>query len=236
MISGKKSRTKNNSNKNNQVGKIIAGIGVIAATGLIVANVGGRVVRWPGYEVREVVDGDTFITKEDQAIRLMSADAPEAGRCGSKEAKEALEKLVMGRPLYIKVVYRDQYNRLIGYVYDGDVFVNEEMLKQGMADYQAMAKNPVPELQKARESAAEKGVGIFSDKCTQRENKEKPKCVIKGNINGGSGKRLYRFPGCGQYNQTTVQLYVGDRWFCSEKEATAAGFEKGSDCFEKEWR
>ena len=80
-----------------------------------------------------------------------------------------------------------------------------------------------------------KKLGVYSLKCTQLINSENPKCVIKANKEiGGSGK-TYHFPGCGQYNNTLIQLSRGDRWFCSENEAIKAGFIKGGDCFDKKY-
>ena len=48
------------------------------------------------------------------------------------------------------------------------------------------------------------------------------KCRIKGNISG-SGK-IYHVPGSTWYDRTQIDEASGERWFCSEEEARAAGW------------
>lgn len=48
-------------------------------------------------------------------------------------------------------------------------------------------------------------------------------CLIKGNI-GSGGKRIYHVPGSASYADTKIDESKGERWFCSEDEARAAGF------------
>jgi len=49
--------------------------------------------------------------------------------------------------------------------------------------------------------------------------------VIKGNI-GGTGGRIYHLPGQADYEATRINEKKGERWFCSEAEARAAGFRR----------
>ncbi|RMF62305.1 MAG: cold shock domain-containing protein [Cyanobacteria bacterium J069] len=49
-------------------------------------------------------------------------------------------------------------------------------------------------------------------------------CMIKGNISVSSGRRLYHVPGMQDYDITRINLSEGERWFCSEAEAQAAGW------------
>lgn len=50
-----------------------------------------------------------------------------------------------------------------------------------------------------------------------------PSCAIKGNVNSKKQK-IYHIPGWRDYNRTDIKPEEGDRWFCTEAEATAAGF------------
>jgi len=50
-----------------------------------------------------------------------------------------------------------------------------------------------------------------------------PGCDIKGNINR-KGQRIYHLPGTEHYAQTHVDAAQGERWFCSEEQARAAGW------------
>ncbi|HTK04571.1 MAG TPA: thermonuclease family protein [Candidatus Eisenbacteria bacterium] len=54
-------------------------------------------------------------------------------------------------------------------------------------------------------------------------------CDIKGNISS-SKEKIYHVPGCGSYNQTVIDTSAGERWFCSEQEAVAAGWRKAKNC------
>ena len=48
-------------------------------------------------------------------------------------------------------------------------------------------------------------------------------CAIKGNI-GEKGQRIYHVPGDSLYEKTAIDQTKGERWFCSEKDARAAGW------------
>jgi hypothetical protein len=47
-------------------------------------------------------------------------------------------------------------------------------------------------------------------------------CRIKGNISGSG--HIYHVPGSASYNATRIDTSKGERWFCSEEEAEAAGW------------
>ena len=54
-------------------------------------------------------------------------------------------------------------------------------------------------------------------------------CLIKGNINS-KGVRIYHPPGCKYYGSTVIDPKRGERWFCSEQEAVAAGWRRTKVC------
>ena len=51
-------------------------------------------------------------------------------------------------------------------------------------------------------------------------------CNIKGNISVSTGARIYHVPGQRYYDETTISPIRGERWFCSEVEAQAAGWRR----------
>ncbi len=51
-----------------------------------------------------------------------------------------------------------------------------------------------------------------------------PSCVIKGNVNPSTGTKIYHTPASRWYDRTDIKPEEGDRWFCTEAEAEAAGF------------
>lgn len=48
-------------------------------------------------------------------------------------------------------------------------------------------------------------------------------CAIKGNISG-KGDKIYHLPGTRDYDRTVITTSSGERMFCSEDEAKAAGW------------
>lgn len=51
-------------------------------------------------------------------------------------------------------------------------------------------------------------------------------CNIKGNVSINTGERIYHVPGQMFYDDTRIRPEYGERWFCSEAEARAAGWRK----------
>jgi len=51
-------------------------------------------------------------------------------------------------------------------------------------------------------------------------------CLIKGNISINTGERIYHVPGQHYYLRTRISFWKGERWFCTEAEARAAGWRK----------
>ena len=102
----------------------------------------------PGAAVMvEVIDGDTIdvsIQGRIERIRLIGIDTPETKRpntpieCFGPEATAFTESLLpVGTPIRIErdTVGRDDFGRLLGYVYRADdgIFVNYEIVRQGFA-------------------------------------------------------------------------------------------------------
>lgn len=54
-------------------------------------------------------------------------------------------------------------------------------------------------------------------------------CNIKGNISYNTGERIYHLPGQAYYEETRISTGNGERWFCSEEEARAAGWRKSRE-------
>lgn len=85
-----------------------------------------------------VIDGDTIsvlIHGEEFLVRLVGYDAPEfeseyreRTEEGAVEAKKHLEELVLNREIELIIVGLDKYNRLLGYVFVEDTYINDEML------------------------------------------------------------------------------------------------------------
>jgi len=185
--------------------------------------------QFSGVLVIGVIDGDTLVLDGKTKIRLRESDAPELANCGGKEAKEYLEKLVVGKKVRIDEQVGDVYGRSIALVYVGDKLINEEMLGSGWSRYHHDVSTKNEALKIAANSAKEKNIGIYK-MCQSKENMEHPHCTIKGNIDKNSDARNYYLPGCAQYEFTIVEKDIGEDWFCTEKEAQKAGFIKAKTC------
>ena len=55
---------------------------------------------------------------------------------------------------------------------------------------------------------------------------ESESCLIKGNISVATGEKIYHVPGQRDYEKTVITQSKGERWFCSEAQAVAAGWRK----------
>ena len=130
--------------------------------------------------VDRIVDGDTIIVLidgDDERVRLTGIDTPEAARkdtgkpaeCLADEATEFTGLLIPpGTPVRLErdVVGRDDYGRLLAYVYRADdgIFVNYEIVRQGYAQPLTIPPNVTfSELMvQAARDAEDDDVGLWS--------------------------------------------------------------------------
>ena len=85
--------------------------------------------------VSYVLDGDTFKISSGETVRLIGLNAAESGQSCSSEATVKLKEFVLGKEVTLKqdIDEKDQYGRLLRYVYVDDTFVNLEMVRLGLA-------------------------------------------------------------------------------------------------------
>lgn len=123
--------------------------------------------------VERVVDGDTIIVDGNQPIRLIGVDTPETVKPNTPvqpwgpEASEFTKRHVAGKIVRLEFdrEKHDKYNRLLAYVYVGDWFLNEELIRAGLSP--AVTKFPYSaemkqRLRAAEEEARRQKVGIWS--------------------------------------------------------------------------
>jgi micrococcal nuclease len=129
-------------------------------------SVDARVVR--------VVDGDTIVASvdgSDEYVRYIGVDTPETVKpdtpvqCYGPQASDENHRLVEGRS--VKLVFdaeqRDDYGRLLAYVYTGRRFVNAELVRGGFARTLAISPNTshTTALQRLATRAARAGRGLW---------------------------------------------------------------------------
>ncbi len=92
--------------------------------------------------VIQVIDGDTIIVEGGYRVRYIGIDTPEVYpevEAFGLEAWQANRRLVEGNEVRLErdVSQTDKYGRLLRYVYVGDVLVNAELVRQGLARAEA---------------------------------------------------------------------------------------------------
>lgn len=188
-----------------------------------------------------VVDGDTLAIGETR-IRLYGIDAPELSQscsdmrghdwaCG-QWSKAVLEKLATGT---VSCAPRDtdRYGRTVAVCTSNAGDMNAAMVASGAAyayakyarDYVALEETARAGGQGLWRAGAQTPADYRAEKRGAQPAQTPPGgCAIKGNISG-SGK-LYHMPGGRWYEGTRINEGAGERWFCSEDEARAAGWRK----------
>lgn len=132
-----------------------------------VADIGDKA---PGiYTVIKIIDGDTVELAGRETVRLVGIDTPEHGEPYSEKAKAFLADLILDRRVRIETGYRKrgEYGRLLGYVYIDTLFVNAEILRQGLGHIYLFPDNRhadsiMEALFTAQHEAMAAGVGIWS--------------------------------------------------------------------------
>jgi micrococcal nuclease len=124
--------------------------------------------------VSRVVDGDTVevdLGGETEDVRYIGVDTPETVKpgapvdCFGPQASSFNHRLVEGRRvrLVFGVERRDQYGRLLAYVYLGKRFVNAELIRRGLAETLTIPPNDrfAGRLKQLEIAAARAGRGLW---------------------------------------------------------------------------
>ena len=80
-----------------------------------------------GYTINVLVD------RHPVRVRLAQIDAPEKRQAFGTRSRQALAELVFRQSVRVAETGRDRYGRVIGTVYLGNVDVNAQMVREGMA-------------------------------------------------------------------------------------------------------
>jgi endonuclease YncB( thermonuclease family) len=190
-----------------------------------------------------VLDGDS-LKVGDRQIRLFGIDAPErrqtcldpAGqryRCGDA-ARAALAGKIAGATIRCQPRSIDRYERWVAVCYRADEDLNGWLVAQGWAlAYRHYSNDYVAAEDAARARRAGIWRGSFEtpwdyrrqQRAARQARPRDPGCSIKGNINS-RGERIYHLPGQRHYAQTHIDEAAGERYFCSEADARAAGWRR----------
>ncbi len=194
--------------------------------------------------VASVIDGDT-IEVHGQRIRLHGIDAPESRQlcrldgkpwqCG-KDAANALAEKIARRPVTCEDLGRDRYKRIIAKCSVAGEDLGEWLVTNGWAVAYYLYSYEYSRAEH-RAKSARRGIwaGQFVEPWEWRRGKrlaandDAPgQCHVKGNINR-KGERIYHMPGGRWYDRTKIDAAKGERWFCTEAEASAAGWRRARE-------
>lgn len=182
------------------------------------------------YKVTKIIDGDTIEVAPNTIVRLLGVQAPELSFCKGQEAKKELENL-QNKQVTLTHTLKDKYHRTLALVWLDDILINEHLIARGLARFDGVSISESERLQSAYQKAKDEKIGIFSPLCYQ-ENPENPSCPIKGNIDKTTSRKTYHFPGCREYSTAIIEKDLGETWFCTELEASQAGFTKSQNCYD----
>lgn len=87
-------------------------------------------------KVLAVMDGDTVFVKSGPfkaKLRLVNVDAPEKDQPYGKQSQESLQSLIGGKVIHVESKAVDKFGRTIALISIGDINVNEEQVRRGMA-------------------------------------------------------------------------------------------------------
>ena len=202
-------------------------------------------------KVVAIADGDTVTvldsSQTQHKIRLAGIDAPERKQPFGNVSRQNLSDLVFQKQVIIETEKTDSFGRLVGKIWVKPINcsvcgmtldANLVQISSGLAWWYRDYAHEQSEADRGRYEIAEreaktKGVGLWGEtepiapwdwrRGLGSTDDAPDGCEIKGNINR-NGTRIYHAPGRRSYAATRIDLLKGERWFCSEEEATAAGW------------
>ena len=194
------------------------------------------------------MSGDT-IRVAGRLVHLSGIEAPELGqrcsrpgnrnwRCGD-DARRALARAVGSGPVRCSLSGgTDDAGRSVGTCTVNDKDIAEELVRDGnvfavaglFSAYATQEKDAQAEKRGLWRGAAERPseyrarLAETRQKAWDEAKRTAPGgCPIKGQV--VSGRKYYVLPGADDYARIRIRERRGERWFCSEQEASAAGWK-----------
>ncbi|XDA97542.1 thermonuclease family protein [Sulfitobacter sp. LCG007] len=192
-----------------------------------------------------VIDGDTIDIGKTR-IRIFGIDAPETDQqcadgqgaiweCGAWVNAQVRARFE-GRRAACTPLERDRYGRLVARCRVSGEDMGERIVSEGLAfayrqysmDYDLTEKAAAAGGRGLHTSRVQTPAEYRRSQVRQEVNETVSgtgNCAIKGNISG-KGERIYHMPGQRDYVRTGIREDRGERWFCSEADARAAGWRR----------
>lgn len=124
-------------------------------------------------KVVRVIDGDTIEIEGNIKLRYIGVNTPELYdpkrpvECFGQVASDENKKLVEGKEIFIQrdISETDKYKRLLRYVWVGDIFVNDYLVRKGFAQVSTFPPDVkyVSQFLAAQKEAQENVRGLWKD-------------------------------------------------------------------------
>jgi endonuclease YncB( thermonuclease family) len=211
------------------------GSGVLASAMSSLPLIGGKSVKGRAYAT-----GADTLRIGGTPVRLAGIEAHESEqRCGrgsnrwrcSSVAETVLSRLVNSRTVSCSLSGTDDAGHALGRCTVGETDVAAELVRQGyvFAGGGLLARYAGEEREARAAKAglwggeAERPAEYRAKLWEEAKRRAPDGCPIKGQVTASS--RTYVLPWSPDYERARVQSTRGERWFCSEQEAVAAGFK-----------
>jgi len=187
--------------------------------------------------VTRVVDGDTIevtLTGQKEKVRLIGVDTPETVHPTKgeepygKEASDYTMSRLDGQAVNLEfdVQERDQYGRLLAYVWLGSELFNETLVKEGYAQIATFPPNVkyIDRFRAAQEQAREQNRGLWG--LGQTVTPSEP-TATSGKFVGSLQSDKYHYPTCCWAKEIKPENEI---WFKNAEDAKAHGYKPCGVC------
>ena len=187
-----------------------------------------------------VIDADTWVVGRE-TVRLFGIDAPETAQpctdsqgndwaCGIWAADQVRQRFD-GRVVVCERLDKDRYGRTVARCFAEGRDVAREIVAEGLAfafrrystQYVSDEKAAAINARGLHSGQVEMPARFRARKASVEQVPQSGDCRIKGNISS-KGARIYHIPGQQYYARTRITTARGERWFCSQAQARAAGW------------
>ncbi len=127
------------------------------------------------FKVARIIDGDTIEIESGEKIRYIGINTPEIDDkdpiklCFAQKAALKNKELIEGKQVSLvkDVSETDKYGRLLRYVYVGDIFVNDFLVRQGFAQVNTYPPDVKfkEQFQEAEQEARQNKRGLWGEEC-----------------------------------------------------------------------
>jgi len=186
------------------------------------------------------LSGDT-LRVSDTLVRLSAVEAPDreqrCARSGNRRwkcgeaAQEALARVLRGGTVKCQLRGNDEAGRSLATCYLKDKDIAAALVREGsvfsagglLSGYGSEEREAKAEKAGIWQGETERPANYRAKLWDAAKRSAPDECPIKGQVS--SGEKRYLLPWSPNYDRVQIRTARGERWFCSEQEALAAGWK-----------